>query len=246
MKDFLDALTQFTPVQLITSIAVLAPVVGGIWAAFKWAFETRLKNLETALADFRTDFDRRLARELSETKDAHEATVRSLILKHDSEIERIRLQSQAEILVTQKSLIEVEQERDLVRKTLTSTELFFQEYSTGAKLSSAKAAVVEKTLHAELQTFRKRICYVLKESVSRANMPDAYVEFLVDYPDLVDKVTLGPLQIEVLRERSQPDKIFPYYKILLGRILITSPNSQAEGSALIAAGEASLERRAGR
>jgi hypothetical protein len=78
MQELFKALAQFTPTQLFLTLAALTPFVAGIWAALRWAYDTRLKNLETALSDFRTDFDRRLARELSKLTDEHEHLVRQL------------------------------------------------------------------------------------------------------------------------------------------------------------------------
>jgi TPR repeat protein len=78
MKELLEALSKFSPAQLLTSLAILTPFVAGIWVVLKWAYDTRLKNLETALADFRSDFERRLARELAKTTDAHEKQLEHL------------------------------------------------------------------------------------------------------------------------------------------------------------------------
>ena len=72
MKELLTALANFSPAQLLTSLAILTPFVAAIWAAMKWAYDTRLKNLETALADFRSDFERKLARETAKLTDAQE------------------------------------------------------------------------------------------------------------------------------------------------------------------------------
>ena len=78
MKEFIQALAGFSASQLLLSLAVLAPFVVSIWAAMKWAYDTRLKNLETSLADFRADFERKLAREIVKLTDSHEKQVSAL------------------------------------------------------------------------------------------------------------------------------------------------------------------------
>lgn len=78
MKEFIQALAGFSASQLLLSLAALTPFVAGIWVAMKWAYDTRLKNLETMLADFRADFERRLARETAKLSDVHEKQVSAL------------------------------------------------------------------------------------------------------------------------------------------------------------------------
>lgn len=84
MQEFLDALSKFSPAQLLTSLAVLTPFVAGIWVAMKWAYATRFKNLEATLADFRTDFERKLARELAKVTDSDEERIRALKVELDA------------------------------------------------------------------------------------------------------------------------------------------------------------------
>lgn len=88
MKDFLTTLANFSPAQLLTSLAVLTPFVVGIWVAMKWAYDTRLKNLETSLADFRADFERKFAREMAKVTDAHEQELEKLKTELKSAIDR--------------------------------------------------------------------------------------------------------------------------------------------------------------
>lgn len=88
MRDTLSAVAQFSPTQLLTSLAVLTPFVAGIWVAMKWAYDTRLRNLETALSDFRSDFERRLVREAGRLTDAHELALLDVEQQLQSAVDR--------------------------------------------------------------------------------------------------------------------------------------------------------------
>lgn len=84
MQELLKSIAQFSTAQLLTTLAILTPFVGAIWVAMKWAYETRLQNLETTLADLRADFARRLERDLAKVTDVHE-------------IERVALQAELDV-----------------------------------------------------------------------------------------------------------------------------------------------------
>ena len=78
MQEFFKTLSQFSPGQLFLALAALTPFVGAVWVAMKWAYDTRLRNLETSLSDYRADFDRRLDREIAKVTDNHEAEIARL------------------------------------------------------------------------------------------------------------------------------------------------------------------------
>ena len=63
MKQFFQTLPALTFTQATALVVLISPIVGVIWAIFKWAYDTRLKNLESTLSDFRSDFARRVTRE---------------------------------------------------------------------------------------------------------------------------------------------------------------------------------------
>ena len=88
MQEFVKALASFSASQLLLSLAVLTPFVAGVWAAMKWAYDTRLKNLETTLSDFRADFERRLARDAAKLTDSHEKQISELTAELTAQRER--------------------------------------------------------------------------------------------------------------------------------------------------------------
>src|SRR5215510_8845230 len=63
MKQFFQTLPTLTLTQATAVVVLISPIVGVIWAIFKWAYDTRLKNLESTLSDFRRDFEQRVTRE---------------------------------------------------------------------------------------------------------------------------------------------------------------------------------------
>ena len=90
MKDFLQALSTFSFGQLLTSLAILLPVIAGIWFALRWAYESRTKNLESSLKEYQSDFERRIARELSKTTDEHERQTQAQLSAHNAELAELR------------------------------------------------------------------------------------------------------------------------------------------------------------
>jgi hypothetical protein len=78
MQDLFNAMAGFSLAQLLTSLAVLTPLVGVMWLLMRWAYDTRIKNLEAALADFRSDFQRRLEREVAKASQSNEQIILGL------------------------------------------------------------------------------------------------------------------------------------------------------------------------
>jgi hypothetical protein len=130
MKDFLQALSNFSLNQLLTSLAILLPVIAGIWFALRWAYETRTKNLEANLKEYQSDFERRIARELSKTTDEHEKLTKELSAAHCRELELLHTE-----LETTRSNLDTTQS-DL-KTTQASAESFKEEIQRIEQLHGA-------------------------------------------------------------------------------------------------------------
>lgn len=65
MEQFLDALRTLSLGDILRLLAILIPLIGGIWAAMLWAFKSRLDSLETSLKLHREDFELQLGNEMN-------------------------------------------------------------------------------------------------------------------------------------------------------------------------------------
>ncbi len=79
MDSLFEALRTMTIGDFLRLLALMTPAIAAIWAAFRWAYGARLKIVETSLSELRSDFDRKLLRELDKIKEQHSSQVQSTI-----------------------------------------------------------------------------------------------------------------------------------------------------------------------